>query len=33
MWHAVVVPSDFVMARSMLRGIRERAEAAPGTWP
>lgn len=25
-WHTVVVPSDFVMARSMLRGIKHRAE-------
>src|SRR4051794_28909590 len=25
-WHLVVVPSDFVMARAMLRGIAERAE-------
>lgn len=25
-WHLLVVPSDFVMARAMLRGIAERAE-------
>ncbi len=27
LYHLVVVPSDFVMARSMLRGIKARAEA------
>jgi hypothetical protein len=26
MWHLMVVPSDFVMARSMLHGIRDRAQ-------
>jgi len=28
-WHLLVVPSDFVMARAMLRGIRDRAERQP----
>ncbi len=27
-WVGVIIPADFVMARSMLRGIRERAERA-----
>jgi hypothetical protein len=33
-WHLLIVPSDFVMARSMLRGIKQRAERPRSTvWP
>ena len=34
LWHLVVVPSDFVMARSMLLGVKRRAEGVrTGRWP
>jgi hypothetical protein len=28
-YHGMIVPSDFIMARSMLRGIARRAEGRP----
>ena len=34
LWHLGVVPSDFVMARSMLLGVKRRAEGVrTGRWP